>query len=651
MVLSLELLRIFAVVAVLVFHANPYWLPNGYLGVDIFFVISGYLMMSISLNQRKQFSILEFLWRRWARLFPLLLLTVAVAFIFVLFTAPPFYFDDYLETAKAAPFFLSNIAFWKGSGYFNLEQKLDPLLHTWSLSIEFQFYVIFAFVFAVFVRFSAKIQILFVLAVICFSTYLYITMIGDHPSAVFYLLPTRAWEFAVGCIVALLIFHQRGMAEAIRSTNPNKVRIITTSCYFVYFFTVAIALKNSLPGVHINIMVVTATAILILFTRHALIEEERVWHRFASFLGALTYPLYLTHYPVFLFFKESSLSNEALGYFAMFSFAILTAFAFLKFDQPARQFLYSSTSRQRAIVFASSVIASSMLFVASENIKVLNDQLFRANADLAIVRMNDLYASEVHKRSNIVDDFTKLDTDCWSAHRKVSDKFQDDFSTCLNVYGPPKIIFGDSHSEGLFFLMYENIKFREENPFVMGIFSGGCRLDVFESCFFSDLAKFVDQNAVNIDQLYYHQAGFYLMKSGIYNGGRTLFTVDNEKIRSGIELDIGAIETTAKNLEAVAGSFDNVTWVGPWMDPFISRRIAIGNGCHRHYEYSAHTHRAYISLDTKLDDLLGSQFVSLNDMLQFDLSVDFGNCDEIYWSDTDHMTLSGFQKFAERLDF
>ena len=203
-------LRAIAVFSVITFHAkfsifDQNLLTGGFIGVDIFFVISGYLITSIILNQRKTktFTFSLFYERRIRRILPALFLILYFSTIFAYFLLLPGDLLEFSQTLLTTAFFSSNFFFWTHTGYFFTENELKPLIHTWSLSIEEQFYLIFPLVFIFIVK-NLKRFIQFIL----FFTFFISLLIAELESKTgstgsFYLLPTRGWEFLIGIYAAL----------------------------------------------------------------------------------------------------------------------------------------------------------------------------------------------------------------------------------------------------------------------------------------------------------------------------------------------------------------------------------------------------------------------------------------------------------------
>ena len=210
-------LRAVAVLPVLLLHAFPTVLPGGYVGVDVFFVISGYLITGILLNEVAQgtFSVRRFYVRRARRLFPALFVVLLAVFAFGWVALLPNEFTSLGKHELAGAAFVSNIALWREQGYFDVGSKLKPLLHLWSLGVEEQYYLLWPLLVSLLARRRHAFWIAAALLGLA-SFALNVLWIEPWPTLTFYLLLTRFWELLVGGIFA---FGSRGRA-AKRQSDP-----------------------------------------------------------------------------------------------------------------------------------------------------------------------------------------------------------------------------------------------------------------------------------------------------------------------------------------------------------------------------------------------------------------------------------------------
>ena len=208
-------LRAVAVLSVIFYHAGFSPFGGGYVGVDVFFVISRYLITSIIVaeTQAGTFSIRRFYERRARRILPALFLVMLFCIPFAWLWLLPSDLEDFAKSLMAVSVFSSNILFWSESGYFDTAADLKPLLHTWSLAVEEQFYLVFPLLILAAWRFSKKIivTIITVIAILSFALAQWGSL--HNPVGAFYLIQARAWELALGALVALYLLHGNGSAS------------------------------------------------------------------------------------------------------------------------------------------------------------------------------------------------------------------------------------------------------------------------------------------------------------------------------------------------------------------------------------------------------------------------------------------------------
>jgi peptidoglycan/LPS O-acetylase OafA/YrhL len=208
-------LRAIAILPVVIFHAFPSIMPGGFIGVDIFFVISGFLISSIIFSslERDRFSLVEFYTRRVRRIFPALILVLISCLAFGWFVL---FADEYQQLGKhtaAGAGFIQNFILWRESGYFDNSAETKPLLHLWSLAIEEQFYIFWPLLLAfVWKRHWSFLRITAVIAAFSFAANIYLILRG-HPTAAFYLPFSRFWELMVGGVLAYVVLHRPQLIE------------------------------------------------------------------------------------------------------------------------------------------------------------------------------------------------------------------------------------------------------------------------------------------------------------------------------------------------------------------------------------------------------------------------------------------------------
>lgn len=217
-------LRAVAVISVLLFHAGFAVFSGGFVGVDVFFVISGYLITTIMLGELEKgtFSLLNFYERRFRRILPALYLVMAVTLAVGWFTLLPDEYKNLGQSVVATTFYANNMLLGLTSGYWDLASQFKPLLHTWSLGVEEQYYAVVPLLLMVAWRWTRWLG-LGIVVLTTASLVLAQWMIYVSPSWAFYLLPTRFWELATGALCAWLLFSKKIKTNSVILNNMGGV--------------------------------------------------------------------------------------------------------------------------------------------------------------------------------------------------------------------------------------------------------------------------------------------------------------------------------------------------------------------------------------------------------------------------------------------
>ena len=295
-------LRAIAVLAVVLYHIGVPFLPGGYIGVDIFFVISGFLITSILRQQmgEKKFSFSTFYYRRAKRLLPAAFVTFAITSIFAVLILPVGDLKEYGGSVAAAVLSLSNIFFWLQSGYFDTAADFKPLLHTWSLSVEEQYYLVWPVTLLLLLKFGRTIVPLTVLvlagAVSLYFAELHLSGASDQMQAgVFYLLPYRVCEFAVGGVLAWFAHHQPRQKWML---EPLFLAGLVLTIWPILTYDAA---TTRFPGV--SAMWPCIGTALLIYAGRAPVLGKLISNAPMVYIGLLSYSLYLVHWPIVVFYK------------------------------------------------------------------------------------------------------------------------------------------------------------------------------------------------------------------------------------------------------------------------------------------------------------------------------------------------------------
>lgn len=287
-------MRCVAVLSVLIFHLSPNKMPGGFVGVDVFFVISGYLISAIVFSEinASRFSVLGFYERRVRRIFPALFgMLIAVSAVLSLLLLPG-EFTTYARSVIAATLSSSNFYFWQHSGYFDSPTS-NPLLHTWSLAVEEQFYILFPIFLVLTRQFFPKRLKSAVIALFFLSLAASELTLHNNPTSAFYMPHTRAWELLMGTIISLGFFPQ------LRSTLlRNLVTIIGILMigYSIFRFNA----QTPFPGLRAVIPCLGSALIIGAGESGSSLVAKVLSWRPVVFVGLISYSLYLWHWPIII---------------------------------------------------------------------------------------------------------------------------------------------------------------------------------------------------------------------------------------------------------------------------------------------------------------------------------------------------------------
>jgi peptidoglycan/LPS O-acetylase OafA/YrhL len=318
-------LRAAAVIAVVLYHAFPKLVPGGCVGVDTFFVISGYLITGIivdGLDGPASFSFADFYIRRVRRIFPALILVLAttIAVGVTIFLQPEL--TSLAKNAIASAFFSANLMLLSEAGYFDLAAHLKPLLHLWSLGIEEQFYVVWPLALWLTPR---KWRGTMIACVIAASFALNVALVRSHPQAAFYLPLTRGWELMLGASLVGVTIKGERLREA-----AGALGVVCGITFFTY------SARMIFPGWAALVPVLGAG--LMILGQGSFFSRTVLSHPIAAAIGRISYPLYLWHWPL-LVFAQTYLFRPLTTAESLLAIAIATALAWLTYrfvERPIR---------------------------------------------------------------------------------------------------------------------------------------------------------------------------------------------------------------------------------------------------------------------------------------------------------------------------
>lgn len=356
-------LRGIAVLAVIFFHAEQLGFRGGYLGVDIFFVISGYLITSIVHGQlqRGEFFFADFYARRARRILPALI-------GMVVFTAPLAY--GYLLPTDLVSFawslvstatFTSNFLFGGRVGYFDLDAHLEPLLHTWSLAVEEQFYLFFPLVLVVCWHWMRRRLMLVVTVIALISLVLAIQQVARRPSFVFFQLAPRVWELLAGALVALYLSRSAvsRLTRAAREWGSAVALVLVLASFFVFNkMPSAWALNNIVPVVGVCLLLVLGQG------QEITVVGRLLSHKALVFMGVISYSAYMWHQPLFAYVRYvGTRHNTDWMWMGLVGLSLAVGYASYRYIE--RPFRRPGSLSSRVVLTRSAIALALMVLVAT----------------------------------------------------------------------------------------------------------------------------------------------------------------------------------------------------------------------------------------------------------------------------------------------
>jgi peptidoglycan/LPS O-acetylase OafA/YrhL len=350
-------LRALAVISVMLFHLGVPGFSGGFVGVDVFFVISGFLITRLIYREARvgEFSFAKFYARRARRILPALIVTLAVTAIAGALIAAPAHFQSLLRSLIYATFGVSNVYFWQESGYFASDAIATPLLHTWTLGVEEQFYLLWPAALLVLVRYHSRfvlIAAVVVVGALSLGAADYAIDRG-HATAAFFLMPFRIVEFAIG---AFLVWTARGASD--RWKELSCVAGFAAVAAAVYFYTP----ETRFPG--LTALLPCIGAALLIYGGSANYAGLALRNGAAVWIGRRSYSLYLVHWPLISLFYLSTLRTPSFPQMAGLALAavVISALMYEFVEQPCR---YGRPATPPLMVLRVAAASVAILFGAS----------------------------------------------------------------------------------------------------------------------------------------------------------------------------------------------------------------------------------------------------------------------------------------------
>lgn len=615
---DIEGLRAIAVMSVVLFHLGVPGFSGGFVGVDVFFVISGFLITRLIRDEVQKTDSLDFrafYLRRIRRLFPALLATIIGTVAVAVFVFSPAHLKRLGLEATTATFSASNFLFWSESGYFDTGKQFKALLHTWSLSVEEQFYLVWPLLILLGLRaprwvFLAGMVIFFAISLCAAQT------ISDR-SAAFFLMPFRIFEFALGASLVWAV--ERRWERALEPVLM--LGLLMIACGVVTF-----SASTRFPG--LNALVPSVGAFLVIWAGQARFTGWVLRNRLAGWLGRTSYALYLVHWPVIIIYQYSQLNPMTVSRLTaserisllIVSLALATALHYC-IEQPFRR----PKQKDNSAFLAISGVSAILTLLVGYQIFQSGGWQWRLTPEMAMLTSSP--QRKVQPRS-----------DCHHmVLSSVGSTLQHRFDQCVKKFGNAVLVFGDSHSVDLMNAFMANAN----RMHIVGIHQGGCRPhDVKKMCIYPQVVEFAKRNAKNLDAVVYSQKGSYLL-----TGHRTLPILQDR------------IDLVANLLNEISSIPVPVIWVGPQWEPQFRVHTAIATltpAPPGTYDYVRRSLKYISDVDAAIAETIVRRdlpitYVSKIKILGPLTNDDFLVENEYTYSDGDHWSAKGEEIFGARL--
>lgn len=619
-------LRAIAVLSVLFFHLDWSFFQGGYVGVDVFFVISGFLITRLIKDEADRtgsFDFMNFYTRRVRRLFPAFFFTVSFSLVLAFFVFSPQHFQRFGSEALFAAMALSNVYFWKESGYFNPNAEIKPLLHTWSLSVEEQFYLIWPLI-LVFALTKMPKNGAFIMAMTGAMCSLFVAVyFQSFKDAAFFLPVTRAYEFAIGALMVWLL------QVPVKSAVVREV-LALTGLGMIGASVILIEPGSAFPSYQ-ALMPCLGAAILIYCAHQTCMVKAVLTQRSIVFIGLISYSLYLIHWPLIVFYKYSSMNDLSLAAsVSIIALSMLMAvLMYHKIERPFRRRSDTDKTRDndRFVRGTALLMAGMVICVVAVRGGVIDNKIIFTAEQIKLEA-----GADSKRRDSVVSGECRyhLNEDGGNSAADYA-AFRAKFTTCHEKYGRAVIVLGDSHSRDL----YNALAVNSERAHIVGLSVGGCRVHSPDpQCHYEFSRDFIMGEKDNIKAVLYKQQGEYFITNRIE-----------------LPIKINYISDVTDYLHVLADVVP-VIWVGPHAEPNINVDIAFRAGEAAIRRMDQYENKFIDEIDQAIAaqaDESGVAYLSTIQTVQFDLVNDIIIDGELTYDDPSHWNDVGERIFGQRL--
>jgi peptidoglycan/LPS O-acetylase OafA/YrhL len=625
-------LRAVAIVPVVLYHAGLSWVSGGFVGVDVFFVISGYLITSIILAERRagRFSLADFYARRIRRIFPALFAVMAASYPIAFAVMGPVGMAEFAGSVTAATLFLANLYFYDISGYFATAAEMKPLLHTWSLAVEEQFYLFFPALVLLTWRLGARRQVAMLAALAVLSLALAQWDIAEGKAdRAFFMLQTRLWELMAGALCASWLASPRG--QALRAGGRARHGALL-GLALILFAVLAYDGETRFPGLAALPPVLGAVLVILFATRQSLAGRLLSW-RPMVLVGLVSYSFYLWHVPLLVFTRIGTGRDDlALMLGACALAFVLACLSWRHVERPFRR-MHALPHRRLFGTAAVAMVLLGGLGLAGQQTDGFRAFYLEHRLDPAARANLEIYGPDA-TRGRVADDGCRFRDEVLDAD------FVARFEDCARTHGQALFMLGDSHAENV----YNALRSTETPAFFVALSRGGCRpYQPKAKCSYDAALAFAATHADSIARLIFHVSGSHYLRDHRGEGDSDAAFLPGAPLRIAMD-DIAA---TSAYLARFPATLDVV-----WLGPFAEARVDLDdleNYAPDRLRFNTVSLAHFAALDAVLKAEAAGQpayrYISLVDALAFDTDTLVQDDCLTFW-DVDHFSPCGERLFA-----
>lgn len=625
-------LRAIAVGAVVLFHAAEPLAPGGFVGVDIFFVISGFLITTILLEDLRQdrFSLTHFYERRARRILPALTVVVVLTLVAAYFLLPLHETNEAFESALATMLFLANVRFWMKTDYFATAAEERPFLHMWSLAVEEQYYLVFPLLLYGIWRWRKSALMWALLALIAASLATAEILSRQAPVANFFLPMGRMWELLVGSLVACWGAQRPRMAVAEAMTGAG-LAMILGSIFLFSRFTPTPSLWTVIP--------VAGTALVILYARDGSRITRVLQLKPMLWLGLISYSVYLYHQPLLAFARVNlppAMQTTPVFLGIALASLVLGYLSWRFVEAPFRR----GFSRRRIFTLSGASIG---VIAGVSALAVFFPQVLRDSYIATLSEESRARFYEIEAQSQLPFLGVAMPSECHFVMSYADAAFLERVETCAALHGPGIMVIGGSHAADL----HGALVAASDHPFVAGLALGFCRPyprlagPPPHECHYDGILDFAQQHGDLVAHVVYTQAFFALFE-------------DYHRVTSTQSFRPDLAEMAVAYLGRLAEHVP-VSMMGPRRTlPLDPKRLDPRDDLLGQMQavYSPGTAAAEDLADRTFADLLagtGVEYLSVIDMADMQMPQDGFDGGNLLYQDTNHWNAAGERYFGARL--